>query len=351
MRIQYFQGTKTAKEIAAHPLFASYNLTEAEVAAILASPGVSAPAAAAAPAPAPVTSPSSFDKLKLLSPSAAAAALEKPPVKEAKVELKLNMQLNEIQDRAKFSSEVSEDIAKAADIKKESVRVEGLRAGSVLVDLVITATEGGKDAAAVAFGLEAQARDKSSALFKGKHTSKTDGLGLKLDKVPAGMTAETARKILELHNKGKTLKQIALHHSLMDCGMTLTVETVEAVIDPGRAGSSLSLTAPSLAPPPVQKPAYTAPAPQEDSWRPSASSSSDPDGIFFFATSSRMQPAPPQLRPPQRVENFDVGGIFFSAPVQSPAQQHSAPAPPAVDKLDEATLLDIQSQWEKKLGK
>jgi hypothetical protein len=180
MRIQYFQGTKTAKEIAAHPLFASYNLTEAEVAAILASPGVSAPAAAPAAAPAPVTSPSSFDKLKLLSPSAAAAALEKPPVKEAKVELKLNMQLNEIQDRAKFSSEVSEDIAKAADIKKESVRVEGLRAGSVLVDLVITATEGGKDAAAVAFGLEAQARDKSSALFKGKHTSKTDGLGLKL---------------------------------------------------------------------------------------------------------------------------------------------------------------------------
>ena len=32
----------------------------------------------------------------------------------------------------------------------------------------------------IAGGLEAQARDKSSALFRGKHTSKTDGLGLKL---------------------------------------------------------------------------------------------------------------------------------------------------------------------------
>ena len=172
-RILFFhKQEKTPRDIASHSSLLAYGLTEADVIAVIAASG--------APVGSPVSSSPAFDKIKIISPAAALAALEKPPVKEARMELKLSMDLKDIADQAKFRAEVGEDIARAAEVRRESVRVDGVRAGSVIVDLAILAEEGGRDAAAVAFGLEAQARDKSSLLLKGKYTAKTDSLGLKL---------------------------------------------------------------------------------------------------------------------------------------------------------------------------
>jgi len=88
------------------------------------------------------------------------------------VSLNLGMNMWEIGDYAAFQQEVASDVAHALGSSITRVRVVGLRAGSVIVDVLLT-PKGGRTGMQLVHDLSQQARDLSSPLMRGKHTCRT----------------------------------------------------------------------------------------------------------------------------------------------------------------------------------
>lgn len=100
----------------------------------------------------------------------------RPGPGEAGVELRLDMAPEEVgQDPRAFQDEVARDVAKALGVEREAVRAAGLRAGSVIVDLVIDSEaedEEGRGPLELAQLLQAQCDDPSSPLRASGRTSR-----------------------------------------------------------------------------------------------------------------------------------------------------------------------------------
>ena len=98
---------------------------------------------------------------------------EKPPLAFS---VRLDMDFDDVDDenRAQFEEEVLQDIAEAAGVPKEALRVSALRKGSMIVDMTIEreGADYGPDltADAVVLQLMAQVKDADSRLYQGKHT-------------------------------------------------------------------------------------------------------------------------------------------------------------------------------------
>ena len=94
----------------------------------------------------------------------------------------LEMDFDDIDDeyRTVFEEEIIDDIASAAGIPKELLRVAGLRKGSVIVDMELEGNDAllGQDrtADAVVLNLMAQSKDAESALLRGKHTCRAQSI-------------------------------------------------------------------------------------------------------------------------------------------------------------------------------
>jgi len=84
--------------------------------------------------------------------------------------LTLDADLKSIGDEEEFKRDVIHDVASAAKIDAKHVRVTGLRAGSVLVDMLIAKEAG--DAQEIVRDLEEQIKWPNSPLMQGKVTSK-----------------------------------------------------------------------------------------------------------------------------------------------------------------------------------
>jgi hypothetical protein len=80
--------------------------------------------------------------------------------------LTLAVDLKSIEDKEAFKSDVIIDVATAAKIDAKYVRVTGLRAGSVLVDMLIAQEAG--DAQKIVQDLEEQLKTPNSLLMQGK---------------------------------------------------------------------------------------------------------------------------------------------------------------------------------------
>ena len=85
--------------------------------------------------------------------------------------LTLDMEFDSITDRESFAGDIVEDVSAAAKIDARFVKVVGMRAGSVIVDMQI-ATEAG-DLDQIEEHLVEQVKPTDSALRRGRITSKT----------------------------------------------------------------------------------------------------------------------------------------------------------------------------------
>jgi hypothetical protein len=94
-------------------------------------------------------------------------------VADAPFTLALDMDFNSIGDHGAFKNEVAKDVATAAKIIAKHIKVTGLRAGSVIVDMLIAKEAG--DVKAIVKDLEEQVKSPNSLLRQGKLTSKTKG--------------------------------------------------------------------------------------------------------------------------------------------------------------------------------
>jgi hypothetical protein len=153
------------------------------------------------PAPAPVQQPS-FDEpepepvavKKTAAKVQRAAAMRKEPAQQAPIQapvtkaeenddvpaaawneavpftLALAVDFNSIGDHEVFKKEVAKDVATAANIDPKHIKVTGLRADSVIVDMLIAQEAG--DALSIVQGLKEQMKSPNSPLMQGKLTSK-----------------------------------------------------------------------------------------------------------------------------------------------------------------------------------
>jgi len=80
------------------------------------------------------------------------------------------MDFNSIGDHEAFKNDVAKDVAAAAKIAAKHIKVTGLRAGSVIVDMLIAKEAG--DVKAIVQDLEEQVKSPNSLLKQGKLTSK-----------------------------------------------------------------------------------------------------------------------------------------------------------------------------------
>jgi hypothetical protein len=85
--------------------------------------------------------------------------------------LTLDVDFNSIGDKEAFKRDVINDVATAANIDAKYVKVKALRAGSVMVDMLIAKEAG--DAQNIVRDLEEQLKSPISLLMQGKVTSKT----------------------------------------------------------------------------------------------------------------------------------------------------------------------------------
>jgi hypothetical protein len=81
------------------------------------------------------------------------------------------MDFNSIGDKEAFKEDVVKDVATAAKIDMEHIKVTELRAGSVIVDMLIKKSAG--DVQNIVQDLEMQLKSPNSLLMQGKMTSKT----------------------------------------------------------------------------------------------------------------------------------------------------------------------------------
>ena len=87
--------------------------------------------------------------------------------------LTFDVDFKSIGDSEAFKRDVIQDVATAAKIDAKHVKVTALRAGSVIVDMLIAKEAG--DVKAIVKDLEEQVKSPNSLLRQGKLTSKTKG--------------------------------------------------------------------------------------------------------------------------------------------------------------------------------
>ena len=92
---------------------------------------------------------------------------------DAPFTLALDMDFNSIGDHGAFKNDVAKDVATAAKIDARHIKVTGLRAGSVVVDMLIAKEAG--NVKAIVKDLEDQVKSPNSLLKQGKVTSKAKG--------------------------------------------------------------------------------------------------------------------------------------------------------------------------------
>jgi hypothetical protein len=107
--------------------------------------------------------------------------------------LTLDMAFECITDRESFIGDVVEDVSGAAQIHASFVKVVGMRAGSVMVDLQIAPEAGDLDQ--IEEQLVEQVKPEDSALRRGKITSKTMKLARTSGLTSPVATAQTKRPI------------------------------------------------------------------------------------------------------------------------------------------------------------
>ena len=133
-----------------------------DTAAPAASAANSAPALAASASPSAPMPP---------SPMSSSPLLELNWARALPLTLTLDMEFDSITDRESFVGDVVEDVSAAAKIDARFVKVVGMRAGSVIVDMQIAPAAGDLDQ--IEQHLVEQVIPTGSALRRGKITSKT----------------------------------------------------------------------------------------------------------------------------------------------------------------------------------
>ena len=103
--------------------------------------------------------------------------------------LTLDVDFNLIGDHEAFKQDVIKDVATAANVHAKYMKIAALRAGSVIVDMLIASEAG--EATKIVQGLVEQLMTPDSPLMRGKFTSKTKSLNPSPDAV-----AESAKRRL-----------------------------------------------------------------------------------------------------------------------------------------------------------
>eukprot|EP00001_Collodictyon_triciliatum_P048332 08651_1 len=109
------------------------------------------------------------------------------------------MDFKSIGDSETFKSDVIQDVATAAKIDAKHVKVTALRAGSVIVDMLIAKEAG--DAHKIVRDLLEQVKSPNSLLMQGKLTSKTK-------RAPASVTDLEARYGEAVNKMQKEMQQL-----------------------------------------------------------------------------------------------------------------------------------------------
>ena len=105
------------------------------------------------------------------SPVSSSPLLEPNWARALPLTLTLDMEFDSITDRESFAGDIVEDVSAAAKIDARFVKVVGMRAGSVIVDMQIAPEAGDLDL--IEQHLVEQVKPADSALRRGKITSKT----------------------------------------------------------------------------------------------------------------------------------------------------------------------------------
>ena len=108
-----------------------------------------------------------------------------PGKEEVQVDLVLDMNLEELGAKAEeFKAAVVKDVCQAISGRPERVRVLSLRAGSVVLTLILEegVCQDGRGAIEAAQNLKSQAADPSSALRRGQHTCKAQSAEVRVVK-------------------------------------------------------------------------------------------------------------------------------------------------------------------------
>ena len=128
------------------------------------------------------------------------------------LELRLNMDIKDIQDMSEFKGQVVKDVAKAAAIDPAGLRVSSVRAGSVIVDLALSNDSKdtlGRGAQEIAGGLEKQAKDSDSELLAGKYTCKTISLTVKRTSPEVGKSGSRESEELDAPKTSNHAQRVA----------------------------------------------------------------------------------------------------------------------------------------------
>ena len=133
------------------------------------------------------------EQVELLKSTTAEAQTANLPPPVA-IEIVLDMEMSRVGDKDKFKQEVAKDIARAADISEECVKVQNVRAGSVIVDMVLYPDAQSRD---LLSSLKKQVGKSDSVLMQGKHTKKTKSL----DKILEPTSHELSTEIAALRAK------------------------------------------------------------------------------------------------------------------------------------------------------
>ena len=135
--------------------------------------------------------------------------------------LTLDMDFESISDGESFASDVASDVSAAANIDAKFVKVVGMRAGSVIVDIHIAPEAGNLDQ--IEQNLIEQAKSTDSALKRGKITSKVRGM---VKTVAQGMVKTVAQ---HMEHQAELLPQRVQLHSSWQTQAEQTQADIESV--------------------------------------------------------------------------------------------------------------------------
>jgi hypothetical protein len=153
--------------------------------------------------------------------------------------LTLDADLKSIGDEEAFKRDVIQDVATAATIDAKHVRVKGLRAGSVLVDMLIAKEAG--DAQEIVRDLEEQVKWPNSLLMRGKVTSKAKKIAaisyLAAAEAPPAVKRSASRPENEESEKKTTGEKTGEEQAAVS-----TADTVETPVQTEAAATAYSQT-------------------------------------------------------------------------------------------------------------
>ena len=151
---------------------------------------------------------------------------------DAPFTLALDMDFNSIGDHEAFKIDVAKDIATAAKIDAKHIKITGLRAGSVIVDMLIAKEAG--DVKAIVQDLEKQVNSPNSLLKQGKLTSKS----IAMDNEVTGKPVTVALK-LDMHLREAGDQEMFKMDVTMDVCAALGPDAKRVDVLTVRAGTSV----------------------------------------------------------------------------------------------------------------